>query len=105
MCEVTAGSCSGEVTSLQALIEEGRFDISTSRVIEPETGRNMNIADAIEARLLEPTVDPADMMARISALALLKKHMDTRRTGVKHPITGQDLNVEQVGLLACLCPK
>ena len=80
---------------MQALIEEGKFDPETSRIIDPDSGRNMNIADAIDARVVEPAVDVNSILSKIAAVSLLKKHMDTSKKGIKHSITGEELSVEE----------
>jgi len=41
-------------------------------------------------------------MAQIGALKMLNKHMDTQQRGVKHPITGEDLSVEESLMLGIL---
>ena len=41
-------------------------------------------------------------MAQISALKMLGKHMDTSQKGVRHPITGEDLTVEEALMLGVL---
>ncbi|XP_013386319.2 LOW QUALITY PROTEIN: microtubule-actin cross-linking factor 1, isoforms 1/2/3/5-like [Lingula anatina] len=90
-----------KVSSLGRAISDGKFNEDTGRFIDPSTGNELSITAAVEKQLIDPRVDSEAIMDRTD-IKHLEPHMDTNITGVKHPITNQDLSVKEAVLSGLL---
>lgn len=85
---------SRNILSLGAAIEEKKWDAETGKLVDPVSGREMTLADAIANRVIEPNVYADKLANQICALKCLNDHMDTKSTWVKSPVNGSELSVE-----------
>ena len=83
------------VVSLGSAIENKKWDADRGTVVDSRTGQEMMPQEAMQKHVIDPKVDADKLCAQISALKFLKAHMDTGIRGVRHPVTGEDISLEQ----------
>ena len=85
---------SRNILSLGAAVEGKKWDADTGLIIDPMTGRELTLAEAIEPGVIDPCIDADKLANQICALTSLKKHLQTKQRGVKHPMSGASVSIE-----------
>ena len=86
---------SRNIMSLGAAVEGKKWDAETGLIIDPVSGREMTLAEAIDARVIEPCIYADKLANQICALKELKKHLNTKEKGIKHPVSGKYISIEE----------
>ena len=86
---------SHNVTSLKAAIENKKWDADSGKVVDSKIGKEVMPDEAIAKHIIDPKVDAEKLCDQVSALKFLKGHLDTSMKGIKHPITGANISIEE----------
>ena len=69
------------IVTLSSAIANKQLDPSTGTVVNPRTGEELSIAEAINQQLIDPSVNAEKILGQVSAMRLLKSAMDTSTKG------------------------
>lgn len=82
------------IHSLSSAAENKKMNLENCKFVDPKTGKELSLAEAIEKRLLDPKVDADKIMKQVASLQALKNHMDTSIGGVINAQTNENMTVE-----------
>ena len=86
------------VRSLQNADKEDIFNLRTGCIVDPNSGEEISIAEALDRGIIRANLDPRRITEQVSALRALNKHMDITMKGIKCASTGEDNSIEQAVL-------
>ena len=69
------------ITSLSSAIANKQLNPDSGKVVNPRSGEELTIADAINQQLIDPSVNTEKILDQVSAMRLLKSYMDTSSKG------------------------
>ena len=84
----------GKVISLAQAIENGLFNPETGKFVDPKTGEQLSLSEAIARGLVRTHIDPEKTVEQCEMLAQLKDKTDLNAKCIVSPFTGEMLSLE-----------
>ena len=63
---------SRNIVSLKGAIEQNKWNLAEGKIVDPKTGREITIAEAIENKVIEPEIDADKALEQASSLKCLR---------------------------------
>ena len=63
---------SRNIVSLKGAIDQNKWNLAEGKIIDPKTGREISIAQAIEDKVIEPEIDADKALEQASSLKFLR---------------------------------
>lgn len=63
---------SRNIVSLKGAIDQNKWNLAEGKIIDPRTGREISIAEAIENKVIEPEIDADKALEQASSLKFLR---------------------------------
>ena len=63
---------SRNIVSLKGAIEQNKWNLAEGKIVDPKTGREITIAEAIENKVIEPEIDADKALEQASSLKFLR---------------------------------
>ena len=80
---------SRNIVSLKGAIEQNKWNLAEGKIVDPKTGREITIAEAIENKVIEPEIDADKALEQASSLKFLRYKIFIARyieIGHKHSV-------------------
>lgn len=84
----------GKVMSLATAIENGLFNPETGKFVDPKTGEQLSMSEAVARGLIQVNIDPDKITEQHEMLAKLKDKVNPNSKFVVSPLTGEMLSLE-----------
>ncbi len=60
------------IVSLKGAVEQNKWDLENGKILDPKTGKQLSIAEAIERHVINPEIDADKALEQAASLKFLR---------------------------------